>query len=386
MPTTRDITNILVIKMRQLGDVLLTIPTFKALRQHFPAARLTALVNAGTEDMLAGHPAVDDILIFDRRRRGAGLWQRGRAEWRLFREIRRRRFDLVVDLTGSDRAAFLARASGARWRLGSSLCYGGARGKRRLFTQVVEFAPGWHVVQQNLAVVRQFGVAASDLRVDRPLTAAAQATVSAWLEQQGWPAAAPFIHVHPTSPWLFKCWPAEAVAAVIAWLLDQGLRVVLTAAPNTKELAKIEEILAALGDTGRRRPNFLNLAGRTGLMELAALTARARLFLGVDTMPMHLAAAMGTPVLALFGPSRVWSWAPWSPELAAFTTPADYYRCWHQGAFHLGPHLVIQRRWDCVPCNRDGCQGSKISRCLEDITVAEVQQAVTLMLQRPRPR
>lgn len=382
MKRLRDIKNILVIKLRHYGDVLLTIPTFKALRRHFPQARLTAVVNAGTDSMLAGHPAVDEILVYNRKTQKGAFWQRWQEEWRFLRALRRQRFEIAIDLTGNDRAAFIALASGARYRLSSNLCYGGWRGKRQLYTHLTEFPPGLHVIRENLAIVEPLGIRATDLTLDRPIPAAAWHRLRRRLREQGWQPGEPLVHLHPTSEWLFKCWRDEAVAAIISWLLDQGLKVAITAAPAAKELARVEQILSFLDDRHRRNPRLLNLAGQTDTMELAAISAHARLFLGVDSMPMHLAAAVGTPVLALFGPSRLWTWAPWTPELANLVGPQDYFQFWQDGVYHLGPHLVIQRRWDCVPCNRDGCQGSKISRCLEEITPAEVQQAVTVMLRR----
>jgi len=117
------------------------------------------------------------------------------------------------------------------------------------------------------------------------------------------------------------------------------------------EAAHEQELLVDILKESRVTPS--NLAGRLTLKELGALINRARLFFGMDSAPMHLAAAVGTPAVALFGPSGVFNWGPWGEG-----------------------HLVIQKDWECVPCGRDGCQGSKISRCLTEISPDEVLAAM----------
>jgi len=161
-----------------------------------------------------------------------------------------------------------------------------------------------------------------------------------------------FIHLHPTSRWMFKTWPAERVGALIDRLAGLGHRVVLTAAPAPMELAMIQRILASTGAAP------VNLAGRLSLKELAALTARARLFVGVDSAPMHIAASQGTPTVALFGPSGDVEWAPW--------------RVVHR--------IVASQIHPCRPCGNDGCGGSKVSECLTTLPVERVLEAAQALL------
>jgi heptosyltransferase-3 len=144
------------------------------------------------------------------------------------------------------------------------------------------------------------------------------------------------------------------MARVIDELERSGkARVVLTSGGEEKELKKVEQILAHC----QTRP--INLAGKTTLKQLAALSDRSRLFIGVDTAPMHIAAAVGTPVLALFGPSGEFNWGPWGDG-----------------------HGVLKKDWECRPCGKDGCQGSKKSRCLEEISEEEVLEKAFEMLAR----
>jgi heptosyltransferase-3 len=150
--------------------------------------------------------------------------------------------------------------------------------------------------------------------------------------------------MHPGAGWRFKCWTPGGYARVIEFFQDQwGLPTVLTGTRAAHE----QELLAAVFKECRAAP--IDLSGRLSLKELGALISKARLFFGMDSAPMHLAAAVNTPAVALFGPSGVFNWGPWGEG-----------------------HLVIKKDWDCLPCGRDGCEGGKISRCLMELTPAEV--------------
>jgi heptosyltransferase-3 len=161
----------------------------------------------------------------------------------------------------------------------------------------------------------------------------------------------PFVHMHPASRWRFKCWPAERNAALADRLADEGHRVVMTSAPD--ETPFIDEIL------GKMKSKPVNLAGTLSLKELGALTARARLFVGVDSMPMHLAAAMGVPTVALFGPSSEIVWGPWNVAQRVMTTTHS-----------------------CRPCGIDGCGGGKVSECLTQLSIEPVHAAARELLAR----
>ena len=126
----------------------------------------------------------------------------------------------------------------------------------------------------------------------------------------------------------------------------------VTSAPVDKETDFVREVLKA----AKTKP--LDLSGRLSLPELAALIAGAKIFFGVDSLPMHMAAAVGTPAVALFGPSGEHMWGPWGPG-----------------------HKVVAKDWDCRPCGRDGCGGSKVSRCLVEIETDEVTEALDAVLE-----
>jgi heptosyltransferase-3 len=219
-------------------------------------------------------------------------------------------------------------------------------------------AGGRHMVERNLDALRRIGIypEVDERRLTLVAGAAAEEKVFALLAAHGLQAGG-FVQVHPSSRWRFKCWPAEKTAALIDRLHAEGLRVVMTAAPEPAEIRMVDDILQRLV-----RPVAANLSGQLSLKELAALTARARLFMGVDSAPMHIAAAVGTPVLAIFGPSGEALWGPW-------------------GAPRAGSHRVVAADgYTCRPCGLDGCGGGKVSDCLVTLEVERVWAAAARLL------
>jgi heptosyltransferase-3 len=157
--------------------------------------------------------------------------------------------------------------------------------------------------------------------------------------------------MHAGSRWLFKCWQAERTAALVEAIVDDGLAVVMTGAPDARERALNDAILALLPPAARERT--VDLTGQLPLSDLGALTSRARAFAGVDSAPMHIAAAVGTPTLAIFGPSSEIAWGPWQ-----------------------APARVVTSAHPCRPCGLDGCGGGKVSECITTLPVARVHDAL----------
>jgi heptosyltransferase III len=330
-------------------------PTIRTFRESFPEAFIAALVNAGTEEMLTGNPYLNEVLVFNPQWKTLPVWERVKQETHFLREVRRRGFDLTVNLTEGDRGAFLSLISGARYRVGMYEKNSTLWWKQRIFDQMVRIPNSRaHIVEQILEFPRSLGLPIREPRVEIFFTDADREKIRSRLQEAGIGPRDPLVHIHPTSRWLFKCWRDEGVGRVIDRLQEKGdVRVVLTSGAEEKELEKIEQIVQHC----RTQP--LCLAGKTTLKQLAALSQRSQLFIGVDTAPMHIAAAVGTPVIALFGPSGEFNWGPWGDG-----------------------HVVIKKDMDCRPCGNDGCQGSKRSRCLEEISAEEVIEEALRMLAR----
>jgi len=342
----------LVIKLRHHGDVLLSSPVFSVLKNHAPQLEIDALVYADTAPMLTLHPAISEVHCIDRGWKKAGLMRQMSAELALLSKLRGRRYDLIVHLTDHPRGAWLTRLLGARWSVAPQANDKG-RFWRSSFTHLYAQARKRHTVELHLDALRRIGTYPSTGERRLVLTPGAEAEqrVSTLLQQHGL-AENQFIHIHPGSRWFFKCWPTDKTAALLDALHKAGLQVVLTAAPEARELELIENILA------QTHSPLINLAGQLTLKELAALTARARLFAGVDSAPMHIAAAMQTPTVVLFGPSGESYWAPWQVQ--------------HR--------IITSNVHTCRPCGQAGCGGGKVSECLTTLPVERVLGAINELL------
>ncbi len=393
---------ILVIKLRHIGDVLLSVPVFRALKKKFPAARITALVNSGTEDVLKGNPLIDAIVALDRGIKKLPSIRRYLKELDFLIRIRREGFDMTVDLTGGDRAALLSFISGAEYRLGWTPPKGFI-GKQSLYTHLSEPDGNKHMVLQNIEVISRFGIDTEDLLVDFHIPEEDRAFIENILKAAKIKDGDTVVHAHPTSRWLFKCWKDEYMAEIITWLLGQGIKVIVTSSPDEKEMEKAKRIISLIGDSPDSEPAPLNtgaspvnpgqsphgsqirssglidLCGKTSIKQLGAVSASSALFFGVDSAPMHIAAAVGTPVVALFGPSGAFNWGPWDNSMGQGSRVKGQENPYQKrnGIQTFGIHTVIQRNWDCIPCGKDGCNGSKISKCLADITPEEVKDILT---------
>ncbi len=334
---------ILVIKLRYLGDVLLSTPVLAALRTTFPKAGLSMLVNPGTEAMIATNPHLDEVLIAERA--GSPLRQ-----LEFVAALRRRRFDLVVDLTDGDRAAILSRLTGAAIRVGFNR---EGRWRGRLYTHLVPVQEQpMPMVRQHLMALEILGIPSIDslpaLRIQATDEAAACAALGAVEISPG----ERFVAVHPGARWWFKSWPAARFASLIDYIQGKlGIKVVLLGSVADQQTA--EAILDEVETDCR------SLVGRLTLLELAGLLRQATLLVGNDNGPMHIAAAMGTPVVGLFGPAdpRIWG-------------PAG------QG------HAVLYKGVDCRPCFPGGCLRGE-QNCMRLIALDEVIPVVERMLEQP---
>ena len=347
------IRRVLVTKLRHHGDVLLTSPVFQVLKNHGPHLEIDALIYDDTAPMLTLHPAISEIFTIDRNWKKQGGLAQIRHEWQLFSALKARRYDLIVHLTEHPRGSWLKQLLGIRYGVAAEL---GSRQRWgwKSFSHLYPRVGGGkrHTVETNLDALRRIGI--QPQLAERQLVLdpgdAAREKIRALLGKHHLGAKS-FIHLHPTARWLFKTWPEQKVAELIRQLEHDGQRVVMTSAPDAQELAMVERIRVAGGDTA------VDLSGQFSLKELAALTAQAKLFVGVDSAPMHIAAAMQTPVVALFGPSGDVEWGPW-----------------------MVPHRIVTSAHPCRPCGQDGCGGGKVSECLTTLPTSSVRLAIDALI------
>ena len=343
---------VLVIKLRHFGDVLLTSPVFTVLKNHAPHLEIDALVYRDTEPMLSGHPAIANILSIDRDWKQEDWTAQMAHEWRLLRSLRARHYDLIIHLTENPRGAVLGLLLKTPYSVARD--YPARRGRlwRNSFTHLYPSPPRRHTVEMHLDALRRIGIypRPDERRLTLVPGAEAERSVRELLARQGLVPKG-FIQLHPTSCWMFKGWEADKNAALISALQESGESVVLTAAPSESELQFTARI------TARLKKPVVDLSGKLSLKQLAALTAQAKCFVGVDSVPTHIAAAMQTPTVVLFGPSGEFEWGPWMVK----------------------SHIVTSNH-SCRPCGQDGCGNSKISECLASISVDAVLSAIRQIL------
>lgn len=341
---TQAFHNILVIKLRNIGDVLLASPVARRLKEVYPHARVSFLVNTGTESMLTLNPHVDEVIVYDRSWKRLPFLARGLREMIFARRIRQAGYDLVLNLTEGDRGAFLALLASKALRIGWNPGKTGFPGKRRIFHHLVSPGLSRHIIDWNLMTLEPLGIEPGTGRPELHFSQEDALEVERLLQERGLEKGQRTVHVHATARWLFKCWRPERIAQVLDHLhTHHGLHSVLSGGPDPREATHIQEIVAAA------RSPVIDLSARLTLKQVAALSRRSAFFFGVDTAPMHMAGAVGVPVAAVFGPSNETVWGPRAPH-----------------------DLLIKKDMPCRPCGRDGCNGTKISRCLEALQADEV--------------
>jgi heptosyltransferase III len=319
---------VLVVKIKYIGDVLLCTPVFRGLREAFPEATLTALVASGTEEVLLHHRDVDEVLTVDR----VGARTGRRAGWRtddfrLVRRLRERGFDLAIDLTDGDRAAFLTWASGARLRVGFNR-------ERRLrgwaYHRVVPIWSGLrHRVEADLEALRTLGLPVRPGAPTLDVPPEAEAAAEQLLARKRVVRDRDLVLIHPGARWWFKAWPPDRFAALADGIEEElGAQVIIAGGPG--------DVATAEGIRGQMRYSAIPVAGETSILELAAVSRHCRLFVGNDNGPMHIAAAVGTPVVALFGPTNPAEWGPWGDRHIALYRGVDCRQCWRKNACWRG--------------------------------------------------
>ncbi len=337
--------NILIVKLSAIGDVIHTLPSLAALRRCYPDAHISWVVEEAASDLLADHPMLDRVLV-SRRKRWVRDLREGRNRSAVFREVRDflsvlrdRPYDLVIDFHGLFKSAVVVLLSGGRRRLGYDSLQ---EGSGLVLNEKVPEDMTRHAVDRYLDFPRHLGCNVGKPEFPIGLRESHLRRVKELLVAQSVDTASGFVAISPVAYWETKLWDEVKFAAVCDLIVRElGRPVVFTGESPEGPITRIRE---------RMNTPSASLAGATTLRELAALYREASVLLTTDSGPMHLAAAVGTPVVALFGPT--------SPE--------------RTGPYGEG-HIVIRRGLGCSPCFRKACETLE---CMKTITVDEVFRAV----------
>lgn len=344
---------ILVIRLRLIGDVVFTTPLLPAIRQRFPQSHITYLVEPSAAPVIRGNPHLDRVWMVDKTR---GL-QRVRDDLNLAAAIRAQRFDLVIDLHGGPRGAWLAWASGAPTRVGYR-----TTGRSWMYTAVVERTPDEaprHSVLNQWDLLAPLGIppgTPDSHPVEMPEDVGATGRVAQRLESLGLSSDHPLLVIHVSAGNPFRRWPKDSFAELASRLVqaDVRRRVVLTSGPSDRAAA------AEVADAARARlgplADAIPVLADVDLIELRALIARASVYIGGDSGPLHIAATTRTPIVELLGPTLPERSMPWRR------------REWFSETVDVGP-------LPCRPCRQRTCAPGDF-RCLTGVTVDQVAAAV----------
>ena len=334
---------ILVLKLSATGDVVLIGPSLRALRERFPQAHITVLVGREHSELLNRCPYIDDLISFDRRREGTPL-----GLLKVGKQLRSAQVDLVVDFQNNRISHWLGRLSGAPHRYG----FAGRKWSWLLSHAATEPERPVPPVDHQFRVLQLLGIQEPSRELELWPGPGDEHRVEELLKEAWIAENQPLVAVHPGSRWASKRWPAERYVELIDRLaLLSKARVILTGSDRERPLC--EQIQRA----AKSKPFVA--AGRTSLNEMAALMRRSRVLVGGDTAPLHMAAAAGTPVVALFGSTDPLRHAP----------PAARKK-------------ILKTELACSPCYHSTCPrgGAGHMECMKRITVDDVADAVTTFL------
>lgn len=352
--------HILLVRLRLVGDVVFTTPLISALRRRYPAATLTYLVEPAAAPIVQHHPHLSNVIVAPHRR-GIG---RIADDVGLARQLRMMRFDVVLDLHGGPRSAWLTWATGAKTRIGYDIT-----GRSWMYTTVVhrarELRPRHSVENQwdLLPALDAAFASGPDRRIDRvviPVEPAAAAAITSKLSGWNIPSAARLILIHVSAGNPFRRWPEDAFAALAASLVggSSDRWVIFTGGPSDREATSrvLDMARQQAGANAKRLIDGEDLS----LPELRALCDRAALYIGGDSGPLHMASASDVPIVGLFGPTLAERSAPWRPpEVPSVSVDA-------------GP-------LPCRPCDQRVCAPGDF-RCLTTLAAATVVDAAERML------
>lgn len=348
----REISRILIIQLGDIGDVVWATPAFRAVKEAYPQASVSVLMREGLGSLVEADPHIHKK--FEIQRYDGNLLEKTKRQIDFIRSLRRERFDLVFDLRLDDRGAFMAFLTGAPCRV--SVVDRIVMWRNRLFTHLVDPSPTAERVrgaaEQSLRIVREFGVETGDSMPRLWVPGATGKTVRRLLDQEGVSATKRWVSINPFSRWSYKEWDNEKWIQTIDWLWKEH-RLATVIVGSSEEAERASYIRS------QSRGEVFNLAGKTTLGELAGLLGLGCLHIGVDSAAPHIAAAVGTPTITIYGPS---DWLDWAP----------------QGT----QHTSITPDRDCAPCHQKGCDGGGTSKCLEELTAEKVQSAVQTFLDR----
>ncbi len=331
-----QIKKILLIRLRRIGDVILTTPAISALRQGIPAASISYIIEEPYRELVEGNPNLNNIIVLEKK-------QNLKDFFRLIRLIRKEKYEVALDFHGGPRASLITFLSRAKLKVGYRIKY-----KNFIYNIKLPRRPKeghFHSVENHINLVKALGV---DVKSLPPLfLPKAQKNevekVKKFLEENSLEGSK-IIAIHISAGNAFRSWGVDNIVQLTD-LLSQRPDVKIVLVGTSEDQEAEEEILK------KSKASLLSLVGRLNLREVKELISGSSLFVGPDSGPMHIAASTSTPIVALFGPTLPSNFAPWQAKA-----------------------FVVEKELDCRPCKQRNCV-SEDFRCLQSIEPEEVYQA-----------
>lgn len=341
----KSIKQILVSRLRFMGDIILTTPLLRALGEAFPDAKITYLAETPYISLLENHPFVHEMIPFDfKGLNQMNAFEQARAHFQFIQALRHPKFDLAFDLFGNPRSALQVWLSGARYRIG-----GDFPGRGKLYNQRISYQNlRLNAIQFHLKTLEPLGIRPQNPVTEIFTTPAEDRRADEFLKSRGINPAQPIIGIHPGATWPAKMWFGERFSGLIRRIQTElKLPVVLTHGPG--EESRITKICQSLEQD-------VATTGVLALRELAAVLKKFTVYVSNDCGPLHLAVAVGTQTLGIFGPGEPDIWFPYDPARG---------------------HRFLHKPQPCWPCHKDFCETRD---CMRAISVEDAFTTVTQML------
>jgi heptosyltransferase-3 len=362
-PIFKSVDSILLISTRQIGDLLLTTPLLHTLRLNYPTTKIDVLVFEGKQGILEGNSDLNEIIQVSEK-----------PNFQEYRTLVRRilkKYDIAITTQAGDRPHLFALIA-AKKRIGLIPSKKSHQWWKKLLCIVWQELDDsdTHTVIQNLLLAERMRLT---LHYDVMLPRSARS--NSYIKSQFNLDASNlgYVVIHPYPMWQYKLWTIEGWKSLIAYLHSIGLHVVISSGNDVNELVYCKEITQSFSSM------VTNLAGKTSFADASFLLQHSKAYIGMDTAMTHLAAASGTPTLAIFGPTNPVKWAPWPFGYHQEKSPWQRFSSQYQLVNNV---MLLQGRGVCVPCHKAGCDNhnNSHSRCLDELPAERVIEALAVLL------
>jgi len=345
--------NILIVKLSAIGDVIHTLPALNAVRKYYPDATITWLVEEDAAPLVIGHKALDRVIVSKRKRwlkalRSLSLLSTIKEVCGFVKVLRDTRYDMILDFQALLKSGILIALARGRRKIGFGK---GLEHMEHSYVFLNERIPAVdmeiHALSRGMMLLNAVGIPTSEVEYKLPVSNHDRKTIDEIMKQHRINGVKPLIAINPVAKWETKLWPKERFARLSDTIINEyDANIIFTGGPEDRPV--IQDIMSVMKGLA------LNLAGHTTLKTLAALYEKTALVVSTDTGPMHLAAAMGTPVVAIFGPTAPWRTGPYGSG-----------------------HKVVRINSECSPCFKRRCETID---CMHQISVDQVFDAISKII------